>query len=327
MFKKGSNNKMWLVFAILTTLFWGVAEVFYKLGANRKTKYTHLRTGIFIGICMGIHAVCLLIFKNPGFHPINLIYYFPVFFLYMLSMILSAYGVRFIENSVSSVVEEFSGVITAVLCFFVLGERIGGITGLGVVLLTAGVVLLAAFETRDENDRPADVTKKMLIIGFLMALSYALLDGIGTFLDVFYLDIEKSPLKFVTENTIEDVANIAYELSFLITAIIFYIFLKIKKEKINLKEEKFRILTGIFETAGQAFYVYSFSGNDIVAVTIMSFMSVISVILSRIFLKEKLTKKQYFAVVIALVGAVILGIVGEWNKIAGIIYFFEVILL
>lgn len=302
---------MWLVFAILTTLFWGVAEVFYKLGAERKTKYTHLRTAIFIGICMGIHAIGVLIFKRMDFHPINLIYYFPVFFLYMMSMVLASYGVRFIENSVSSVVEEFSSVITSVLCFFILGERIGGIAGIGVVLLTAGVILLAVFETRDENERPVDVTKKMLIIGFIMACSYALLDGIGTFLDVFYLDIEKSPLKYVTENTIEDVANIAYELSFFITAMVLYVFLKIKKEKIVLKEEKYRIWTGIFETAGQAFYVYSFSGNDIVAVTIMSFMSVISVILSRIFLKEKLTKKQYFAVIIALIGAVILGIVGE----------------
>ena len=57
--------------------------------------------------------------------------------------------------------------------------------------------------------------------------------------------------------------------------------------------------------------MYSFSGTDIVAVTIMSFMSVISVVLSRVFLKEILTKKQYVAVVMALIGAVILGIVGE----------------
>jgi drug/metabolite transporter (DMT)-like permease len=302
---------MWLVFTILTTLFWGVAEVFYKLGAERKTKYTHLRTAIFIGIAMGIHAFVVLVIKKVEFHPINLIYYFPVFFLYMMSMVLASYGVRFIENSVSSVVEEFSSVITAALCFFILGERIGGIAGFAMVLLTVGVVLLAAFETRDENDIPKDVTKKMLIVGFIMALSYALLDGVGTFLDVFYLDIEISPLKFVTESNIEDVANIAYELSFLITAIILFIFLKIKKEKIIFKEEKYRILTGVFETLGQAFYVYSFSGNDIVAVSIMSFMSVISVILSRIFLKEKLTKKQYFAVIMALIGVVILGIVGE----------------
>ena len=302
---------MWLVCAFLTMMFWGVGEVFYKLGADRKVKYTHLRTGIFIGIAMGIHAVLTILIKNVDFHIINLIYYFPVFFLYMLSMILVAYGVRFIENSVSSVVEEFSSVITAMLCFFILGERIGGLAGLAMVLITVGVVLLAAFETRDENDRPKDVTKKMLIIGFLMALSYALLDGVGTFLDVFYLDIEHSPLKFVTENNIEDVANIAYEFSFLITGIIFYIFLKIKKEKIHLKEEKNRILTGIFETLGQAFYVYSFSGNDIVAVFIMSFMSVMSVILSRIFLKEKLTKKQYVAVIMALVGVVMLGALGE----------------
>ena len=123
--------------------------------------------------------------------------------------------------------------------------------------------------------------------------------------------METTPLKYVTENTIEDVANTAYEFSFLITAIIFYIYLKIKKEKFTFKGEKIRITTGILETLGQAFYVYSFSGNDIIAVSIMSFMSVISVVLSRIFLKEKMTKKQYVAIVMALIGVIILGFVGE----------------
>ena len=167
---------MWLVFTILTTLSWGVAEVFYKMGAERSTKYTHLRTGIFIGLAMGIHAVFILLTRNVGFHPINIIYYFPVFFLYMLSMILSCYGVRFIENTVSSVVEEFSTVITAGLCFFILGERVSGISAFAMALLTIGVVMLAMFETKNENERPKDLTKKMLIVGFIMALMYALLE-------------------------------------------------------------------------------------------------------------------------------------------------------
>ena len=34
---------MWLFFTLLTTLLWGVAELFYKKGSHEDRKYDHLR--------------------------------------------------------------------------------------------------------------------------------------------------------------------------------------------------------------------------------------------------------------------------------------------
>ena len=52
---------MWLTYAILTALIWGLAELFYKIGSERTTKYTSLRTHVFVGVIMGIHAIYIII--------------------------------------------------------------------------------------------------------------------------------------------------------------------------------------------------------------------------------------------------------------------------
>ena len=54
-----------------------------------------------------------------------------------------------------------------------------------------------------------------------MPFCYAIIDALGSFLDIYYLDIELSPLVNVTEDTIEAVANTSYEFTFAICAVIY----------------------------------------------------------------------------------------------------------
>ena len=113
--------------------------------------------------------------------------------------------------------------------------------------------------------------------------------------------------------TLENVANTSYELTFLICAILIFVFLKfIKKEKIIITEQKDRVGAAIFETLGQFTYVYALSGSSVVAASMISAYSIVSIILSRIFLKETLNKKQYAVISLVMLGIVLLGIAGEW---------------
>ena len=140
---------------------------------------------------------------------------------------------------------------------------------------------------------------------------YCIIDSLGTFFDAYYLELSTSPLVNINESTIELVANISYELTFLIAAIICLIFLIIKKSKTNKETVKNNLLAAVLETAGQFFYVYALSGNAIVAAPMVASYSIVSMILSRIFLKEKLTKKEYIALFIIIIGIIILGVVEE----------------
>ncbi len=154
-----------------------------------------------------------------------------------------------------------------------------------------------------------------------MPIFYCIIDAMGTFLDAYYLDdFTKTPLVGVTEKNFEGVANISYELTFLIVAIVLFVYVYIiKKEKILpkkgrrmrkvvLKNSAARLGAAVFETAGQFAYVRVIGGNGMIAAPMIAAYSIVSIILSRIFLKEKLPWKQYVAVTVVMLGIIILGV-------------------
>lgn len=301
-------------FAILTALLWGLAELFYKKGARPDEKYSHLKICIFVGMVMGIHAVGTIIYNkitgnDLNYNAVNILKYFPVSFFYILSMALSFFGMRFLEESISDPIENTSGALVALLCFFILGEEISIIAIIGIILIMIGVLYVGYTEVNDENGRVEKYGKRLATIAFIMPFLYAILDAIGTFKDNIFLNIDSCPLVGVTEDNIELIANISYELTFAICAIILFIFIKIRKEKLNIFDQKDKILAGICETLGQLAYVFAISGgNAVISAPIISSVCGFSVLFSRIFLKEKLTAKQYAAVSIVILGIIALGI-------------------
>ena len=116
----------------------------------------------------------------------------------------------------------------------------------------------------------------------------------------------------VTEETIEAVANTSYELTFALFALCLYIFMKYKKVKFGpVPQHKDKILAAVFETAGQFTYVYALGGVDAVAAPILSSVCVVSLLLSRIFLKEKLNWKTYVFIGIVIFGILLLAVAEE----------------
>jgi drug/metabolite transporter (DMT)-like permease len=118
--------------------------------------------------------------------------------------------------------------------------------------------------------------------------------------------METSPLTNITEDTIEEVANTSYELTFFICAVILLIFMKARGVKFELPKQKDKVIAAVCETAGQFTYVYAMSGNGAIAAPIISAVCVVSLLLSRIFLKEKLTKMQYVFLFMVIAGILIL---------------------
>jgi len=304
---------MWFVFALITTLAWGAADLFYKKGADEKDKYSHLKTSMIVGFVMGIHAICMLLFTDMNYDFTNILIYLPVSLMYIISMTVGYFGLRYLELSVSSPIQNSSGALTCLLCLVFLHQTMDTISAVAVILICLGVFLLGVFEKAKQNEYEAINNKKYKIgfIAFFMPIIYCIVDSLGTFFDAYYLDdIATTPLRNVTEATFENVANTSYELTFLLCAIIIFIFIKfIKKENIIIKEQKDRTVAALFETLGQFTYVYAMSGMAVVTAPMIASYSIVSVVLSRIFLKEKLTKRQYSVVLLVMIGIAILGIV------------------
>ena len=300
---------MWLFFTLVTTLLWGAAELFYKKGSHEEKKYDHLRVCVMVGAVMGIHVIFTLLTSDIVYDPKNLIAYLPVSLCYILSMACSFFGIRFIEESLADPIENTAGAMCSLLCVIFLGERIAPMVWVAIAIMLVGIIGVSYIERSSEVDRTRKLGKKLAIAAFAMPFCYAFIDAFGSFLDIFFLEMETSPLIGITEENIELVANISYELTFAICGLILFLFMQWKGVKFELAQQKDKALAAVCETAGQLTYVYAMSGNGAIAAPILSCVCVVSLLLSRIFLKEKLTKKQYLFIGIILIGIMMLAII------------------
>lgn len=286
-----------MTYALITFLFWGLADLFYKKGNITNSRYNELRTGIIVGIVMGIHATIHLLVNHLSINFIEMVKYLPISFCYIASMVIGYKGLKYMELSLSSPIQNTSGVITSLLLIIFFKDKLPPLAYLAILFVFIGILIISYFEK--EENRSIKLKKIDLLI-IIFPFIYCILDGMGTFLDSIYLD----KLELISE----DSALLCYEYTFFIYAIITYIFLKIKKEKFTLSKEKDKIIAAIFETAGQFFYVYAMAHNSTIGATIVGSYCILSMILSHIFLKEHLREEKYIGLIIAISGIVILAI-------------------
>ncbi len=333
------------VFLLVSTISWGIAEIFYKRGNLEREKYSHLKTTVFVGFMFAAYALVIATIqsvKDIEFLknlPINMLIYLPVALCYIISMTCSYFGVRFIQESISDPIENSSGAIVPILCAIFMHEAIPVVGIVGICIVVVGLVCISFFDKSGKEDRHKKFGKKLAVLAFAMPFCYALLDAAGTFLDVYYTDDASSTLlRGVTDDTLEHMANCCYEFTFFLVAIGILIFLKIKKVKLfggteaaisneeneellvstsnkkviakKVVKQKDKLFAALFETIGQATYLFALSeGGGIAAVILGAGTVISSLILSRIVLKEKLSILQYIFIAIVLAGIIVLSFV------------------
>ena len=137
-------------------------------------------------------------------------------------------------------------------------------------------------------------------LAIFFSIAYCIIDGLGTFMDAVVL-----------ENLAEDSANVAYEYTFLVVGIITLIYLIfVKKTKFFPSYDGAKLLGAMSETAGQAAYIVALAANAVASAPLISSYCIFSALWAHIFLKERLSKQQYFAVALAVIGIVIMGFFG-----------------
>ena len=307
---------MWILFSILTVILWGTSETIFKSVSNNE-RNTVLKLIACNGIMMGIVAIILIpivVFVKK--EPINLdviLTYLPVAAIYITSMFCTYKAMRYVKVSILSPVQNSSCVIVTILCVVVLKQVLAWYQVLAIILIVAGLIMLSI--NKDETkllDLPEGEERiskaqayKLYLTGFAFALGYLLLDGIGGFMDDYMLEADLSAEQL----------NIAYSLIYFVVGLISYIYLKATKkiERLyDIKNDKKKILGTLIETAGQYTYIYAFAfGAAAIASPFVAAYSVVTIILSRIFLKEKLKLRQYAMIVMVMIGLVILSIEGE----------------
>ncbi|MBQ9534913.1 MAG: DMT family transporter [Clostridia bacterium] len=300
---------MWFWFALIALLCWSGSDLFSKIGCgDGKDKYSHLKMVTAVGVVMGLHAAYEIFIGGVEINASVIMTYLPVSALYILSMAIGYLGLRYIELSISSPICNSSGAIVAVLTLITVGvgDDLPPVALVAVALVCLGVIGLGVTEAReDEELRRArqDESNRHYAkswIAILIPIVYCLLDALGTFADSRVLEVLN-----------EDSANVAYELTFLAVGLLCLIYVVlIKKQPLVPRQEAPKYTGAIFETIGQFFYIYALADTEHVAFAapIISAYCVASVIWSRLFLKEKLSKKHYACIAVVVAGIIILGV-------------------
>ena len=320
-------------FLIFSTVCWGLAEIFYKKGNVANEPYAHLKTTVFVGMFFGIYSLIILLTQDIKIEylPANFVRYLPVALCYIVSMTCSYYGVRYIEESISDPIENTSGAFVAVLCAVFLHERLNLKTVIAIVIIVIGILGVGLFDPKGKADRVRAFGKKLAIVSIAMPFCYMLLDAIGTFLDIYYTeDAATSVLIGVNDANLEHTANCCYEFAFFLVAMGILVFLKTKKVKLfdfpsdekisgeageknilkRIGGQHNKLLAALFETGGQATYLFALSeGSGIAAVILGAGTVIVSFVLSRVLLKEKLSLLQYAFIAIIFVGIISLSVI------------------
>lgn len=304
---------MWFVLSLVALLCWSGSDLFSKIGSKPDDKYSQWKMVVAVGLVMGIHAAFEIFVNGVQINWSAILTYLPASALYISSMILGYIALRYIELSVSSPVCNSSGAIASlfmIIFFFKMsgietqGQLVGTI--FGIVACGIGVVGLGFAEMGEDEEvklkrqEKANVKYSKSWIAIVLPVLYCFIDAAGTVADTFIL-----------ETLDENVANVAYELTFLacggIAAI--YVF-AIKRDKPTVKREFPKVVGAVCETAGQFAYIMALSKNSVAAAPIICCYCALSVVWGAIFLKERLSWKHYLAIAITIAGIVLLGVFG-----------------
>ncbi len=298
---------MWFWLALAALLFWSGSDLFSKIGCrDGSDKRNHLKMVIAVGVVMGLHALYEIFVKGTAIDFSIILTYLPVSLLYILSMALGYLGLRYIELSVSSPICNASGALVAILAILAYGEEYSPLVFVAIGLICVGVIGLGVVESReDEELRRArqeygnfKYAKSWLALA--LPIAYCLLDAAGTFAD-----------NLVLETLDEGSANVAYELTFLTAGVLCFLYVKlIKKDRFFPKQEAPKYIGAVCETIGQFAYIYAIADTEHLAMSapMISAYCAVSVLWSRIFLKEKLSWKHYLMILLVFIGIVILGV-------------------
>ncbi len=325
---------IFFIFSILALLCWSGSDLFSKMGTRECDKNSHWKVVFAVGLIMGIHFFITLIggaiiddtvgvdgvnkilasLVYTDFKLFDFIAYLPIAALYILAMVVGYIGLRYIELSISSPICNSSGALAFLLCviFGVFStEDITVTTIVGIVMITVGIVALGFIEQK-EDDNVKQARQEMAnrkyaksILAFLLPIAYLVIDALGTVGDEYLFSdafIEKTGYEIT-----DYAANSAFELTFFILAVFAFVWIKfVKKDKV-FKGNKNLFWGGLCETIGQIFYMAVMFSDFSAGMVIISAYCAISVLWSRIFLKEKMSWKHYAVIALVIAGIVILG--------------------
>ena len=313
-----------LLLTLLALFAWGMEDLFLKESADIDDSRTSLKIAAVLGLIMGVALIVISPYSESRL-PLGKLVMDNLFFLlvpaaYAVTMVISNIGLRYLDMSIMSPMENASGGLPVIILFVYFWvtkdinhviDEVGGLDITGTALILAGIIALAIVQHslflkggQQVSDKKRTLAKYGAL-ALLFPLLFCLFDTFETVVCGIMLhgDERESIGQF-------DMIRL-YTLMFLIVGIISYAALCIGEKRLYnpfRKKETPKIVAGVLETAAYISYVMAMALKPLLVAPVISSYCVLSIILVRIFLKEKLKRAQYVCIMLVIGGIVLLGI-------------------
>ena len=316
----------WLLLTLSCIILWGITDILYKKSSDYNDPLSHFKTFVWIGIIMapagGIMVLCSDTLLDSIMMVKDNLYLIPLCIFYTIALFFGLLGKKHLDASVVSPLENIDGAMAAIILYFFflltdrshITSRIGVLEIAATVAIIVGVVLLGMQEhklSKQEMALAKDQRKHRLgALALIFPLMYNLVDAVSMVAIGITVSEE-------TEVAIPDIDFFIFEcVGFVVVAVLMWLYLLIaKKYTYNpfKKTELVRCGAAAGETFGTMTYTFAVGSNPILTAPITSSYCLVTIVLARVFLKERLTKKQYLSLALVVIGVVLLGISEIFN--------------
>ena len=318
----------WFLLTLSCVILWSITDILYKASSPQNDPLSHYKTFVWVGIVMALAGGIMSTWSDTLLDSIkvikdDLLYLIPLGLIYAAALFFGLLGKKHLAASVVSSLENIGGALVAIIIYYyyLLTGYILPSYEFGVIdfIATASIIIGVILIGRDEQalmkqEAHLEEDKKKHPLGAL-ALFFPIL---YTLIDVFSV----AEIGGVSGNSgITDAAD-----EFFIPAMDFFIFecagialisvcvwlflLIAKKYFYNPfhPEEYIRCRAATGETFGTMTFIFAAAINPVLTAPITSFHCLVTIVLARIFLKERLSKKQYISLGFVVLGIVLIGI-------------------
>ena len=301
---------MWLVLTLVSMFAWGCADLFYKVGMSDNDPDNWLKIAVVLGLMSGLLMPLLKPFSESGSSLPELMRNNMLFMIvpvaYAASMTFSNIGLKYLELSIFSPVMHSSGALPVVflILYYVatgrassLQEEVSLIDVTASVLIIGGVIILAVIEQKLSGQTLHKGAKYLLY-----PLMFCVVDTIETVVCAIILE----------DGGVGEIdLAILYGAVFLAAGSICWGYIFMKTGKIYnpfTRHEIPKWLAAVCEDIAYVAYVFAIARKPLFVAPIIASFCIVSVILSRIFLHERIGTARGRCVLAVIIGIVMIGI-------------------
>lgn len=269
---------------------WGTSDFFAGLFSK---KIGHFKTFFWSQLAGLVFAILLIVFFAINFNvPVLIAILLPIAAIFYASAYLFFYrGFELGNISTVSATINLWAVFTMLFAFIFLGQRLSGVQFFGVIMIIAGVTLVSLrwSDIKNQNSHLLKGVKETVAAAFLFGIFWNLSDVITG--EIGWLP-----------------TTIFVKIGVILFLLLFSFFMKreLTIAKTTTQTKLMVVLVGILEAAAVASVNWGLTIGDVIFVTpIASALTIVTITMALVFLKERVTKIQGLGIITVIVGIVL----------------------